>query len=135
MLRACLDTNVWLSGTIFSGPPAAVVNLAYKKKFHVIISTVILDEFEKNLITKFDVLERKARKLRYEISQFADIFEPSGSVKIITRKHSDNLVLETALLGKAKYLVTGDHKDLLPLKTFKNIKIIEPATFLTLFHS
>ena len=134
MLRACLDTNVWLSGTVFSGPPAAIISLAFKKKFHVVTSTVILDEFEKNLVAKFDVPERKARKLRYEISQFADLFEPSGTVKIITRKQSDNLVLETALLGKAKYLVTGDHKDLLPLKTFKNIKIIEPAAFLNLFH-
>ena len=44
--------------------------------------------------------------------------------------YTDNLVLETAFLGKAKYLVTGDKEHLLPLKIFKHVKIVDPATFL-----
>jgi predicted nucleic acid-binding protein len=41
----------------------------------------------------------------------------------------DNLILETALLGKARYLVTGDWQHLLSLRRYKNIKIIPPAEF------
>lgn len=42
---------------------------------------------------------------------------------------SDNKILECAIDGKAKYLITGD-KELLSLKRFKGIKIISLKEFL-----
>ena len=50
MIKACIDTNVWLSGIVFSGAPAEIVQLAMKKKFHVVTSDFILNEVERNLI-------------------------------------------------------------------------------------
>jgi len=31
MLKVCIDTNVWISGTLFEGAPQKVVRLALKK--------------------------------------------------------------------------------------------------------
>lgn len=81
MLKACLDTNVWLSGLLYSGVPR-------------------------------------------EIAQ--------GILSLVKEKQADNLILETAWLGEAQYLVTGDKKHLLPLNGhFHKINIITPATFLS----
>ena len=55
MIRACLDTNVWISGIIFDGAPAKVVQLALDKKFVVITSSAILDEVARVLETKFEL--------------------------------------------------------------------------------
>jgi len=46
-------------------------------------------------------------------------------------KHAaDSLVLEVAIMGGADVLVTGDKKDLLPLKVFQGIVIEPPSYFL-----
>ena len=132
MLKACIDTNIWISGVIFSGKPADIVTAAFNKKFEVILSKVILDELEKNLLNKFNFSRRSTKILVNRILQIADLYEPKGSVKIIPRNHPDNLILETAVLGRARYLVTGDKEHLLPLKIFKHVKIVEPSAFLLL---
>ena len=130
MLKVCLDTNVSISGLAFSGVPAKIVNLALNRKFQIVTSSMILEELSRNLIKKFDVSPKRARHLCFRITQIADVYEPKGTIHAIAGNHSDNLVLETAVLGRAKYLVTGDREHLLPLKSFKHVKIIEPAPFL-----
>ena len=130
MLRACIDTNVWVSALLSSGPPAKIVELALRRKFQLVLSSSMLDELHRIMVSKFDFKPSFARKTRFRIAQIADLYNPTGSVRVIAGKHFDNFVLETALLGKAKYLVTGDRRHLLPLKLFHHIKIIEPAAFL-----
>lgn len=51
----------------------------------------------------------------------------------VCRDPKDNKILETALEGNAQYIVTGD-PDLLVLKQFQGIRIVEPREFLELFH-
>ena len=133
MLRACIDTNVWVSALISSGPPSKVVELALRKKFQLVMSPSMLDELQRVLTTKFDFNAGLAGKVKFRIAQVADLYNPTGSIRIIPGKHFDNFVLETAVLGKAKYLVTGDRKHLLPLKHYRNVKIVEPGVFLKSF--
>lgn len=130
MLKVCIDTNIWISGVIFAGKPAEVVTAAFARKFDLVSSQAMLEELEKNLLGKFKFSRRNTQKLIRRILQIADLYEPRGSVKIIPGHIMDNLVLETAILGNAKFLVTGDRAHLLPLKIYRNIKIVSPATFL-----
>ena len=134
MLKACIDTNVWISGIIFSGKPADIVTAAFNRKFEPILSKVILNELERNLLDKFNFGQRNVRRFINRILQIADLYEPTGSIKIIPGGHADNLVLETALLGRARYLVTSDKEHLLPLKVYKNIKILDPAHFVAILN-
>ncbi len=130
MLKTCIDTNIWISGILFSGRPAEVVSAAFNRKFQVISSKIILDELEKNLIQKFNFSGKNTKRLIRRILQIADLYEPTGSIHIIPKQHTDNLILETAVLGRSKYLVTGDKEHLLPLKMFKHVKIINAMQFL-----
>lgn len=130
MLKVCIDANIWISGIMFSGPAAAVVTMAFNRKFEVVLSQVILDELERNFLNKFHFSRDNTRRMINRILQVADLYEPVGTVKVIRNRHADNQVLETATLGNAEFLVTGDRKHLLPLKRFKHVKIVEPATFL-----
>lgn len=132
MLKACLDTNVLISGITHSGIPAEILNLGFNKKFQIVTSVFILKELERNLINKFDVSPRKTRKLINVIAGISDVYDPKGTVKIIKEHPDDNFILETAWIGRAKYLVTGDKQHLLPIKVFRNIKIVEPSQFLKL---
>lgn len=40
-----------------------------------------------------------------------------------------NVPLATAAAGRADYLVTGDRRDLLPLKRFRTTRIVSVAAF------
>lgn len=130
MLKVCIDTNVWISGLLFSGIPAQIVDLALKKRFELILSKLILEELEKNLVHKFDLKPKPASQLIFRIAEVANLYEPEGRLHVISNKHADNLILETAWIGKAQYLVTGDRKHLLPLEFFKNVEIISPSDFM-----
>jgi len=131
MLKVCIDTNVWISGVLFKGPPATIVAAALNKKFNLILSKVILEEIERNLVGKFGLSKANTRKLIHRILESADLFEPRGELRLVPDNHVDNLVIETAVLGRARYLVTGDRRHLLPLDSYKMVKILDPSAFLT----
>jgi predicted nucleic acid-binding protein len=44
----------------------------------------------------------------------------------------DDLVLSTALSGKADYLVTGDKRFVARVATYQGVRLISPRDFLTL---
>lgn len=132
MLKTCIDTNVWISGILFNGPPATVVTAALNQRFEVIASSVILEEIERNLLEKFGFGKANTRRFLRRILQIADLYEPPGTLRTIPDHHPDNLILETAFAGRARYLVTGDREHLLPLKSYRMVRIIEPAHFLNL---
>lgn len=115
---------------MFSGKPAEVVTAALNRKFELVLSTVILNEIEKNLVGKFKFSKKNTFKLMNRILQVADLYEPRGSVRLVANNHPDNLILETAVLGRAKFLVTGDKEHLFPLKMYKHVKIVDAAGFL-----
>ena len=54
----------------------------------------------------------------------------SPGVVTVCRDPDDNKLLETAVVGRADCLVTGD-QDLLVLDPFQGIPILTPAEFLT----
>lgn len=130
MLKVCIDTNIWISGVLFRGPPAAVVTAALNRKFTLVLSKVILEELERNLVHKFQFTRANSRKLINRILETADLVEPRGELRIIPHNHADNLVLETAIAGKVRYLITGDRQHLLPLGSHKMVKIVDAASFM-----
>lgn len=129
MLTVCIDANVYISAIAFDGKPLRILELALDKKFYLVTSSAILNEVKRNLINKLGHSEQKIDSVLRDIIEVSTIYEPTGAIQYINHKQ-DNLVLETALLGNADVLVTGDKKDLLPLKLFHGIIIEPPSAFL-----
>ncbi len=63
-----------------------------------------------------------------------DIVQVVPLRKRICRDPDDDVVLATALAGRADLIVTGD-EDLLILKTFQRIRILSPRQVLEILHS
>ena len=55
----------------------------------------------------------------------------SGTLKAVPADPDDDKVIECAVAGGAGYIVTGDHKHLLPIGTYQGIRIVTAAEFLT----
>jgi putative PIN family toxin of toxin-antitoxin system len=71
------------------------------------------------------------------ISAFSDLCQmvkPEPLPKRVCRDPDDDVVLATAVAGRADFIVTGDD-DLLVLKRFRGIQILSPRQVLEMLHA
>lgn len=133
-MRAVLDTNVVISATLIRGGNEDRILRAWQRGgFELVLSPPILDEMGRALF--YEKL-RKSRWMTEEeiVSLLRSLAQEStlvpGRVRVaVSRDPEDNKFLEAAIEARAQYVVTGD-KDLLDLKTYREVRIITPAAFL-----
>lgn len=131
MVKAVLDSNVFISGLLTDGVCRLIFKSFIEKKFHLIISPSIFEEFLTvlrrpkftNLITKEDIQELTV------LLELNAVFVNPKIIATECRDPSDNHLLTAAIASNADFLVTRD-KDLLVLDPFLNISIITPSNFL-----
>ncbi|MEA3359515.1 MAG: putative toxin-antitoxin system toxin component, PIN family [Thermodesulfobacteriota bacterium] len=112
-VRAVIDTNIWVSALLNpSGYPARLRKSFEEGVFKVVVSEPILEELA-------DVLQRPRIRKKYDITtegieEIITLIEErsehvllSGNIEIC-RDKDDNFVIETAIKGKAEYIVTRD---------------------------
>ena len=121
-MRLVLDTNILISAFFWDGNERKLLRSCRRKKHQLIVSPNILDELSRVLQKKFKLPFDKINEYREEILLMAEIVIPAGEIELIKEDITDNIVLETAILGKADRIITGD-KHLLKLKECKGIKI------------
>lgn len=85
----------------------------------------------KNVITrnKFGFSKEHQDISYYLIRQVSEIAILKDTIELVPEDPDDNLVLATALYGKANYIVSGD-PHILNLRTWKKIKIVTAKEFL-----
>lgn len=125
-----LDTNVFISALIFTGKPAQLFELLIEKKYFVVISPTLLAELIDVLKKKFRFNEERLLTVEKDITALCNMVHPKNSLNIL-KDIADNRVLEAAVEGKCKYIVTGD-KQFLKIKKHRGINIITSSEFLKL---
>lgn len=140
MLRAVLDTNVLVSALLSSsGIPAQI--LARSGEYQLLISDVLLDEVR-------DVLSRKRIRRKYpltddDVVRFVALvgvaaefvaLDLSRVENVIENDPPDNLILATAVQGRADMLVSGN-VHFLQLDSHAGIGMVTPAAFLSALHN
>lgn len=81
------------------------------------------------MVINFDTPTYAANGTVSYISSISELVFLEG-VDFSLRDPADNQVLETAVVGKCDFLITGD-KDLLSVKRYNQLQIITPSQFLT----
>jgi uncharacterized protein len=133
MLRVVLDTNIYISAILTPGKPRDVLELARKKRIRLLISEAILQETERILRVKIGKSPNEISRILISLQTISEFVSPLLTISHIKADPSDDRILECAVEGKADYIVSGDTKHLLPLKKYRNTKIISPAQSLQIF--
>ena len=124
MPKVVIDTNVFLSGVLFGGIPALLLDAIQNQKFVFCTSQQNYEEVLNKLIYKFlvdkAILDDVAMIFGYGV-----FYVPTIQV-VFPHDPKDAYLLELAETCNADYLITGDQKHLLPLKVWKTTKIITP---------
>ena len=130
-MRLVLDTNVLVSAFLWKGTPGKLIELAGEREIRLFTSQVLLAELAEVLhrkkfakrvqVTGFTAAElvKQYRHLAYRVTarQFT---------RQISRDADDDAMLACALAARAELIVSGD-RDLLTLKTFREMPIVTAA--------
>ena len=132
--RVVLDTNVLISAALRrEGRPRAVVDAVREERGVLLFSEETFGELQTRLrLPKFDRYVSLEGRAVY-LAQLEAVSEwiPIVGAKLGCRDPDDDKLLETAVMGSADCLVTGDW-DLLEMSPFQNISILSPTSFLEL---
>ena len=128
-MRVVFDTNVLHSALAAKGFCEEVLDEAAGDCV-TIWSNPLKQELELLLarLHKIGPATRVALQAYVDLCEFV---EPHPLGERVCRDEDDDVVLATALAGKADVIVTGDD-DLLVLKRFRGIRIVSPRQFLEL---
>lgn len=130
-LRAVLDTNVYLSGLLFGGRPATLVSEGLFGSYRIICSVPILSEFREKLEEKFGWSPKETQVLLQSLLPAMSIVDIPGTLHAVPADPEDNPIIETALVGNAGYVVTGD-AHLLRLRQYDDVRIVSIDQFFRL---
>lgn len=128
-MRIVLDTNVLVSAFLTKqGVPNLIVSAWEGGVFRLVTSEEQLAELDR--VLHYDKLSQRispeaASHLLARMRISAHVAENLPDVDY-SQDPDDNLLLATAIAGKADLLVTGDQKHLLPLGDVEGIPIVSP---------
>ena len=129
MIRAVIDTNVFISALFWRGAPYEVIKKGFAGAFVIITSKEILKEVEQTLTKKFQFPAEDTHAFLKIIALNAHIVEPKSRLVVVSADPDDNKVIECAVSGQAAYIISGD-KDILDLKKYQQVEMLSPAAFL-----
>lgn len=133
-MRVVIDSNVWISSIVFGGNSRKILETASRDGWTIVMSEEILTEIRRILSKKFANFTVYFEGVYAALSPRI-IKVPLGKLRIkASRDEDDNRVLETAVIGKASHIISGD-KDLLVLGKYRTIKIVNPKSFLELVYN
>lgn len=131
-IKAILDTNVFISGIFWKGPPFEILKAWQEQRFRLAISSPILDEYRRVLdeFTKERTLPALSSILKV-IEFNSETVEPLSFQEPVCSDPDDDKFLEAALAAGANYIVSGDTA-LLNIKSHHGVEIVRPTRFLKL---
>jgi len=128
-VRIVLDTNVFISGIFFTGPPFTILQAWKEETVTLLISPPILEEYQRvaaeiskqfpgiDLTTILQLIDSKAEHVR-----------PTKLPSPVCDDPDDDKFLVAALAGKTQLIVSGD-KALLRVAGYQGLRVLRPRTF------
>lgn len=135
-MRVVIDSNVLLAGLLWRGPPHALLKWVRAGTVSLVSSPALLAELADVIgRTKFDAILARTNTSRErslaDVRRLAEVIDPPHLPQPFCRDPDDDEVLALAIAAKVDLIVSGDH-DLLLLRNFENIPIVDPAQAISL---
>jgi putative PIN family toxin of toxin-antitoxin system len=128
-MKVVVDTNVFVSGVFFSGPPYDVLNAWRRGRVHLVVSSEILDEYratgdalsasfpDVNLSPWLDLISAKAL-----------FIEAPPLPHPVCTDPDDDVFIACAIAGRVRLIISGD-KALQRVSGYKGISVLSPRQF------
>ena len=128
-VTAVFDTNILFSATGWRGNPFRCVERARAGEVLVVTCPELIEELAEKLESRLHFSAEQVAETLADYLGFLRVVQIPGVLNAVPGDPEDNMVLECAIEGRAKYIVTGDN-DLLVLNEFRGIQILRASDFL-----
>jgi len=128
-MRIVLDTNVFISGVFFSGPPYTILKAWRDGSIQLLISPDIFQEYQRvaeELSVQFpgidisDILDLLFVK--------AEMVNAGALPKQVCDDPDDDKFIACAVAGSSRLIVSGD-KHLIDISPYQKIEVVKPRQF------
>lgn len=128
--KVFLDTNILISALGWKGKPRVIFEKCLHGELELVTSPNQIEELKRVMdYPKFNFTEEQKARFISIILGIAVMVEIPGKVKVVEEDPDDDVMVETAIVGNADYLISGD-PHLLKLKEFAKVKIVTASEFL-----
>ena len=128
-MRVVFDSNIFVSALVFPGGRAdAAIQRILDGRDTLVISRAIIDEVLRVLADKFGRGREELSHVAVLLTDMAESVRPTRRLSIL-KDDSDNRILECAVAGGVRRIVTGD-KALLRLGSFEGIAVVTLSDYL-----
>jgi uncharacterized protein len=129
-MKVVLDTNVFVSGVFFSGPPFQILQAWQDGRIQLIISLEILDEYRRvgEILVKEHPAINLEPMLEYVIHK-AVVFSAPPLLERVCDDLDDDKFLACALASGCTLVVSGD-RHLLKVSGYQDIEVLSPRDFI-----
>jgi putative PIN family toxin of toxin-antitoxin system len=128
-VKVVLDTNVYISGIFFTGPPYQVLAAWRDARIQIVVSPDILGEYQRvgeALASQFPNID--LQPIFELLTLNAEVVPSERLAEPVCVDPDDDKFLACALTSGAKYIISGD-KHLLKASGYKGLKVISPRRF------
>ncbi len=128
-MRIVLDTNVFISGIFFSGPPHRILQGWRDGRVQLVLSPDIFEEYQRVaeiLHKQFPAVDLS--ELLELVLVKAEMCQVEALSEKVCADPDDDKFIACALSSGSKIIVSGD-KHLLDVNGYEGIEIIKPRTF------
>ncbi|MGE0643717.1 MAG: putative toxin-antitoxin system toxin component, PIN family [Nitrospira sp.] len=130
-MKVVFDTNILVSALLWRGTPYRCLLAIRAGLAELILSPLIMEEFRDVLCRKFALTQEDAEENSAIAQKSAKLINIPGTLRVVPDDPTDDKFVETAIVGGAQWLVSGD-KHLLRLKEYQGITVISARAFLDL---
>jgi putative PIN family toxin of toxin-antitoxin system len=128
-LKVVFDTNILVSALVFPGGRGeAALRRIVEEQDQLVISKPIVDELLGILARKFARDAEELAHVAVFLSGLGILVKPRRRLRVV-KDDPDNRILECAVAGRARAIITGD-RALLALGEYKGVRIISLREYL-----
>jgi len=128
-LKVVVDTNVFVSGVFFSGPPYQILEAWQSGEFELVASQDILDEYLRvGEILELEHPEIDLKPILNFVLEHVTIYRPLPIKEPVCEDPDDDKFFACALASGSKVIISGD-KHLLKVSGFQGIEVFKPRDF------
>ena len=129
-MRVILDTNVFVSGVFFSGPPYRSLEAWRGGKLQLVASQEILEEYQRvgeTLAEQFPGVN--LQPIIDLVTTNAEVFPNQVLPESICEDPDDDKFIACALAGRCRVIISGD-RHLLKVSGFRGLTVMSPRRFI-----
>ncbi len=128
-LKVVMDTNVFVSGVFFSGPPYQILKAWQSGEFELVVSQEILNEYRRVGATLAEEHPNiDLNPILTFVIEHAKVYKPVKLKEPVCEDPEDDKFFACALASGSRIIVSGD-KHLLKVSGYEGIEVLKPREF------